>query len=129
MENSLKDYCRNISEPGNIAVSFAALHTEQMQLSEEQTFHVFRIIQELLQNIIKHSGAASAIVQISYNEKRLYIAVEDDGSGFDPEQAKLKNGIGLKNIEARVKVLKGKIDFQTNRGTSVLIEIPCAEKK
>ena len=99
-----------------------------MQLTEEQTFHIFRIVQELLQNVIKHAHAANTIVQISYNAKRLYLTVEDDGKGFDMETAKKKNGMGLKNIETRVKILKGRIDFQTASGTSVLIEIPCAEK-
>lgn len=129
LENSLADYCRNISEPGVINVSFAALHTEAMQLTEEQTFHIFRIVQELLQNVMKHAMSASTIVQISYNAGRLYITVEDDGKGFDMEAAKKTNGAGLKNIEARVKILKGRIDYKTTKGTSVLIEIPCAEKK
>lgn len=128
LENSLKDYCQNINEPGVINISFTALHTEEMQLTEEQTFHIFRIVQELLQNVIKHAHATNTIVQISYNAKRLYLTVEDDGKGFDMETAKKKNGMGLKNIETRVKVLKGRIDFQTASGTSVLIEIPCAEK-
>ena len=115
LENSLDDYCRNISEPGVISVSFTALHTEEMQLTEEQTFHIFRIVQELLQNVMKHAMSANTIVQISYNAGHLYITVEDDGRGFD--------------METRVKILKGRIDFQTTKGTSVLIEIPCAGKK
>lgn len=129
LENSLDDYCRNISEPGVINVSFAALHTEGMHLTEEQTFHIFRIVQELLQNVMKHAMAINTIVQISYNAGHLYITVEDDGKGFDMETAKRKTGAGLKNIETRVKILKGRIDYQTTKGTSVLIEIPCGEKK
>ncbi len=128
LENSLADYCRNISEPGVITVSFTALHTEAMLLTEEQTFHIFRIVQELLQNVIKHAMSANTIVQVSYNAGHLYITVEDDGRGFDMETAKRKNGMGLKNIETRVKILKGRIDYQTTKGTSVMIEIPCAEK-
>jgi signal transduction histidine kinase len=129
LENSLDDYCRNISEPGVITISFTALHTEDMHLTEEQTFHLFRIVQELLQNVMKHAMATNTIVQISYNAGHLYITVEDDGKGFDMETAKRKNGVGLKNIETRVKILKGRIDYQTTKGTSVLIEIPCAAKK
>ncbi len=128
--NSLKDHCRNISQPG-FNVSFTALDTEKAQLTEEQTFHIFRIVQELLQNVLKHAGASSAIVQVSYNEKKLYITVEDDGKGFDRLQPGYKEGIGLKNIESRVKALKGKTDLRSaiGTGTSVLIEIPCAEVK
>jgi signal transduction histidine kinase len=128
LANSLNDYCRNISEPGVINISFTALDTELMELNEEQSFHIFRIVQELLQNVIKHAQATQTIVQLSYNAKKLYITVEDDGSGFDMDKAKEKNGMGLKNIETRVKIIKGRIDFQTIKGTSVLIEIPCKEK-
>jgi two-component system NarL family sensor kinase len=101
-----------------------------MLLTEDQAFHSFRIIQELLQNILKHSGASNAIVQISYNHNRLYITVEDDGKGFEIGDDGNRKGMGLKNIENRIKILKGKMDYRTTAsdGTSVLMEIPCAEK-
>lgn len=127
LENSLRDYCRNISQPGEFSVSFEALGTATMQLTDEQSFHIFRIIQELIQNIIKHAGTTEALLQISYNEHKLYITVEDNGKGFILTDPQHKKGIGLKNIESRIKALKGKMDFRTapNEGTSVLIEIPC----
>lgn len=127
LENSLRDYCNNISQPGEFNISFEALHTSNMQLTDEQAFHVFRIIQELIQNIIKHAATAEAILQLSYNNHRLYITVEDNGKGFTMAEAQHKKGIGLKNIESRVKTLKGKMDLRTapKEGTSVLIEIPC----
>ena len=130
LENSLRDYCNNITSPGVLNISFKALDTEKMLLTEEQAFHSFRIVQELLQNIIKHSGASNAIVQISYNHNCLYITVEDDGKGFEIDDDLNKKGMGLKNIESRIKILKGKMDYRTtaSEGTSVLMEIPCAEK-
>jgi len=130
LENSLRDYCRNISEPGVLTISFTAIDTGSIQLTEEQSFHIFRIVQELLQNILKHADAKHAILQISYNAKRLYIAVEDDGKGFEMNEIKHKKGLGLKNIETRVKILKGRIDYQSSslKGTSVLIEVPCDAK-
>jgi signal transduction histidine kinase len=131
LENSLSDYCRNISEPGLLAISFTALDIERIQLTEEQSFHIFRIVQELLQNVLKHADAKNAILQISYNAKRLYITVEDDGKGFEMNEIKHKKGLGLKNVETRVKILKGRIDHQSSslKGTSVLIEIPCSGTK
>lgn len=128
--NSLRDYCNTITQPGVLNISFSALDTENMILSEEQAFHIFRIVQELINNIIKHSGAANAIVQLSCNTNRLYITVEDNGKGFILEEGTASNGMGLKNIESRIKILKGKMDFRTapNEGTSVLLEIPCQAK-
>jgi signal transduction histidine kinase/streptogramin lyase len=126
LENSLRDYCQNITQTGELKVSFTALDTQQLQLSEEQVFHIFRIVQELLWNIIKHAATDAAILQISYNAKRLYIAVEDSGKGFELKTVHQKGGMGLKNIESRIRILKGRMDYRSEpeKGTSVLIEIP-----
>jgi signal transduction histidine kinase len=127
LEDSLRDYCRFLNSPGGIKISFEALLMEKKKFNEDQAFHIFRIVQELLQNIIKHSAAAHAIVQLSYNANRLYITVEDDGKGFEIKEGISNNGLGLKNIQSRIKILNGKMDVRTSsgKGTSVLIEIPC----
>lgn len=130
IENSLSDFCSSMHQPGVLNVSFKAIDTAGIQLTQEASFNIFRIVQELMQNIIKHSGARNVIVQVNYNAGHLYITVEDDGSGFNPEAVKNK-GMGLKNIESRIKMLKGKMDYRTalGEGTSVLIEVPCKTKE
>lgn len=127
LENALRDYCNFISQSSGIPVAYNSLETSNAKLSEEKAYHIFRIIQELLQNIVKHSGAANAIVQTSINEGKFYITVEDDGKGFDYTSAAKQGGMGLKNIRERVKILKGKLDYKISKdmGTSVLIEFPC----
>ena len=127
LENSLRDYCNNASLNSGIPVSFTALNTKDLNINEEKSIHIFRIIQELFQNIMKHSAAKNVVVQISNNNKQLYITVEDDGKGFDMGQIKRQDGIGLKNIETRIKLLKGNLDYKTapGGGTSVLMTIPC----
>jgi ligand-binding sensor domain-containing protein/two-component sensor histidine kinase len=129
LENALRDYCHNITQTGGLSVSFTALQTQQLPLSEEQAFHIFRIVQELLSNIMKHAATDAAIVQISYHAKRLFIAVEDSGKGFELKNIQRKGGMGLKNIESRIKILKGRMDYRTepDQGTSVLIDIPCTK--
>lgn len=127
LESSLRDYCNFIAQSAGIPVTYTALQPSTLQLSEEQSFHIFRIVQELVQNIVKHADATQAIVQTSMNEGLFYITVEDDGRGFDYTLALKQEGMGLKNILARVKVLKGKLDYKTSadKGTSVMIEFPC----
>jgi len=127
LENSLRDYCSNASLNSGIPVSFTALNTKDLSIKEDKSIHIFRIIQELFQNIMKHSAARNVVVQISNNNKQLYITVEDDGKGFDMGEIKKQDGIGLKNIEARIKLLKGNPDYKTSPGggTSVLMTIPC----
>ncbi len=124
--DTIKDYCNSLHQDDGLKISFSSVAMEGVALKEEQAFHLLRIIQELLQNIIKHSGASDAIVQLSYNDNRIYLAVEDNGRGFEMEKISFKKGIGLKNIEARIKILNGTMDIQTEpgKGTSTLIEIP-----
>lgn len=131
LENSLKDYCHFIATSSGLQVSFNALQIAGVALSEEQSFHIFRIVQELLQNIIKHAAASDVIVQLSYHSGNLYVTVEDNGRGFDFAAAKQQDGMGLKNIEARVKILRGTVDYDTgiDKGTSVTVVIPCTAKR
>ncbi len=82
---------------------------------------LYRIIQELVQNIVKHAGATQAVLTITWNEKELIIIVEDNGTGFDPHI--IPKGIGLQNIQSRVKLLQGDITIDTNKGSGTCISI------
>ncbi len=86
---------------------------------------VYRIVQELLNNAIKHADADQIIVQCSENEHSLSLTVEDDGCGFGLQEAG-KKGLGLKNVENRVALLYGTVEMDSHpgRGTTVNIEIP-----
>lgn len=86
---------------------------------------VYRIVQELLNNAIKHAGAHQIIVQCSESDRSLFLTVEDDGCGFDPQEVG-KKGLGLKNVENRVALLHGTVemDSHSGRGTTINIEIP-----
>lgn len=86
--------------------------------------HIYRIVQETLHNIYKHAEATK--VNISFNLKNnvICLTIKDDGSGFDVNKA--KSGIGLKNINSRIKEIKGTLNIisQKNIGTTVTIEAP-----
>jgi len=94
------------------------------KLRKEYELALYRITQELINNVLKHSDAKNVSLQMGYRDEKIIIMVEDDGKGFDMNQH--KDGYGLKNLEARTKLLNGnmKIDSQTGKGTSVLIEVP-----
>jgi len=98
-------------------------HTEKFTLTPEEQIILFRIVQEAIQNAVKHSGAASIIIQMNTNENHLQINISDNGKGFIiPEQA---TGIGLMNMKHRTALLKGKIEWQnTGEGTFVTINLP-----
>ena len=85
---------------------------------------LFRIIQEQVKNIIKHSKARQVSLQLWTAEERIHLSIEDDGVGFDPSQA--WRGIGLANIRERSKLHNGKVDLDTapGKGCSLKITIP-----
>ncbi|QIL75157.1 ATP-binding protein [Hymenobacter sp. HDW8] len=95
-------------------------------LPQQLEVSVYRIVQELLNNIIKHAKAREAFVHVVQEDGHVIISVEDDGQGFDPAQAKAEySGIGLTSIRNRVDLLAGtlSIDSRPGRGTIVSIEL------
>ena len=86
--------------------------------------HIYRIVQESLQNIYKHASAKTIKISFKIKNNIIFIEIKDDGKGFNI--AKAKKGIGLKNIQSRVKDIKGelKVSSQINLGSSFEILIP-----
>ena len=120
---ALKDLVNRYSLKGIMEIS---LHTHEVDgvLSEEAKLHVYRIIQELLNNAIKHADASEIDLQVNKMDGQLFIVVEDNGKGFD--QNEVKHGLGLGNLKSRVNVLRGdmEIDSSLDRGTSITVHIP-----
>ncbi len=96
---------------------------DERKLPEVFAITIYRIINELLANIIKHSMASEASVQLLIEENAVQVMCEDDGIGFETGQQ--NNGIGLRNIAGRVEFLKGYINVDSNsNGTTTIVHIP-----
>lgn len=100
-------------------------------LDHENEIHVFRILQEGINNILKHSEAESASISILRENSRIIIIISDDGKGFDVKllQSNVK-GFGLRNLVNRVEILNGKMKIESsiNNGTLIEIKIPLEPK-
>ncbi|HNB81166.1 MAG TPA: tetratricopeptide repeat protein [Chitinophagaceae bacterium] len=96
------------------------------RLPQEQEAVIFRILQELVNNIIRHAAASEITIQLNRDEAQFSLMVDDNGRGFDPATLSSVQGIGFRNIRSRVDFLKGElhIDSMPGRGTTVLVEIP-----
>jgi signal transduction histidine kinase len=96
-----------------------------LRLSYEIEIEIYRIIQELVTNVIKHANATELVIQFVADEETLSITVEDDGVGFDIDKVK-KDGLGLHNIFNRTATIKGKyaIDSAPGAGTSFIFDFP-----
>ncbi|GGH77762.1 signal transduction histidine kinase [Filimonas zeae] len=95
-------------------------------LNEEQVIILFRMMQELLNNILKHANAGCIEVALQVEEKCVRISIKDDGKGFDLSQLDpSKTGIGLKNLEQRARLINGQLDIKTapGAGTEVTISL------
>ncbi len=104
------------------------LYTEGLNERIETNTEIilYRIIQEIVSNVFKHAEANKLDITILKEPDNINIIIEDNGKGFDLNQVKGKDGIGLKNIESRVKFLKGTVEWDSklNQGTVVMINIP-----
>jgi signal transduction histidine kinase len=86
---------------------------------------LFRVIQELVNNALKHSDATNITIQITIQPETLLVLVEDDGKGFEVNNENKNNGLGLANIQNRVNYLKGNLNIESElgKGTTVLIHL------
>lgn len=123
---ALQDYTSKLKSDKKLAVDIINYGVPE-KLDDSVSLNAYRIVQELLNNVIKHSGAKEVLVQLTLKNDQLNIMVEDDGHGFNPDQAK-ENGMGLKNIISRVNYLKGQIHFDSEegKGSNIMIDFPIA---
>ncbi|MCR5889435.1 tetratricopeptide repeat protein [Hymenobacter sp. J193] len=110
----------------HIEVEVFGLNEERLPPTMESV--LFRVIQELMQNVIKHAQAQHVTLQLVRNPTDLTVIVEDDGVGFDPLAPGKSGGIGLRNIQTRLTYLGGRahIDTTPGHGTTVTLEVPLA---
>ena len=119
---ALKQLCKTIEGTNKLKINILSFGIHH-RLESSVEISVYRIVQELINNILKHSKATDATIQLNKTENNLNIVIEDNGVGFDTSSA--KNGMGLKNIETRVNKLNGKlsVDSGKGKGTTTIIDI------
>ncbi|MBS1567630.1 MAG: sensor histidine kinase, partial [Bacteroidetes bacterium] len=130
IDAALRDFCDDMTQTGAIKVTYQSIGLQGEAITQTTAIAIYRIVQELINNIMKHAAATTAIVQLSKKGAHLSITVEDNGKGFDPSKLEplgFRNegrGMGWVNIQNRIDLLKGKLDVKSlpGNGTSVLIE-------
>lgn len=118
---TLNEHFTTLNQSGKIAFDFVFQVEHRIESAMEIT--IYRIVNELVNNIIRHSFASKATIQILSFDERINIMTEDNGIGFNPDID--KKGLGIQNILSRVNYLKGKIQVDSNQnGTTTTIDIP-----
>ena len=120
LQTATSDYCTNMNNIHPPKITFNYLG-DDVVLPKIVEINIFRIIQELVTNSIKHANASKIDVQLSIRDNSIQLAVEDDGTGFDLENTE-SDGIGISNLKHRVSFLNGEMDISSNsEGTFVNI--------
>ena len=123
LKAALEDYCSSLDrKDSKIILQFYGSETK---MEENSSLTIYRIIQELINNAVKHAQATEILVQYIREGNKIDITVEDDGVGFCTDRPYLVTRMGLTNIKTRVTYLNGKMDLQSlaNEGTTVNIQI------
>jgi PAS domain S-box-containing protein len=124
---ALKGLCKEIGEKYKIEVRFN-VSGSPLNNSKEVELCLFRVTQEALANVIKHSRATSALVELGSNEDGVSLRIIDAGRGFDPDRGKADAGIGLVSMRERLRLVGGRLSVKSGvlRGTEIHAEVPLA---
>jgi signal transduction histidine kinase len=122
LDEALKEYCNTINATNLLRIKYQSIGMGT-RIEKSAEIIIYRIIQELLNNIMKHAGATEAMVQLIKDEGRFSIMVEDNGKGFDIQLLKDNKGAGLTSIQSRVDYLKGQLDIHSEQDKGTLVNI------
>jgi signal transduction histidine kinase len=118
----LKSLCREISEQCDVHIDFNDDEFTD-SISDDAALCIYRVAQESLQNVLKHSRAAAARVVLSRKPQEIHLLVTDTGIGFDIEEASERNGLGLVSMRERVRTIGGRISIRSEPGDGTQIEV------
>ena len=120
LEAAISDLCLNLLVKNGIEPSLE-INMDLNTLNPEQQLTLYRIIQELLNNVVKHAEAKTAMIQFTRFDEEVSLVVEDDGKGFDVTARKLEGGLGLGSLGSRVSLLKGFLDIASTPGVGTTV--------
>lgn len=123
LDSALRDVCDQLNQGNDLMLSYQSVGLQEKQLGQARMLSLYRVIQELLANVVRHSGASQAILQLIQDGGKLTITVEDNGHGFDAGQIEAGNGMGWENIRNRVRLLGAEWDVQSSPGKGTTVEI------
>ncbi len=120
-----REFIQQVSESQPLQIDLRT--TGDIQIQPEKAIHIFRIIQEIVQNTLKHAQARQLQISLSQEDELLLLYIREDGTGFDVKKAKTTStGLGMKSLEIRTDIMHGSLAIESSpgQGTHYLIKIP-----
>lgn len=130
LAKAVREFIDKIAATGSLKVNLQIIGlTDRLESTTETV--LYRVLQETVNNIIKHAQASQVGIQLIKDEDNLTMMIEDNGKGFDTKKISEFGGIGLKNIISRVEYLNGTVDFDSfpGKGTTVVVELDLGNKQ
>ncbi|HKW31921.1 MAG TPA: PAS domain S-box protein [Candidatus Acidoferrum sp.] len=126
--SGMKSWCKEFSERQKMEIDFRS--NVSSALPFEVGLSLFRVLQEALHNVVKHSGVKRVAVQISEQANEVHLTVRDSGNGFEIEAAKRGSGLGLTSMKERVQLVSGQlfIESKLQEGTTLHARVPLSPK-
>ena len=118
---SIKELIRSILTVKKMKIRLNTTGLDESTLLPEQKINVYRIIQEQLNNILKHANATNVVIALSKENEQISLLVKDNGKGFDPRAH--REGVGLSNIISRAELYNGKVDIDSAPGKGCRLEV------
>lgn len=125
LAGAVRDFVQKVSDSGSLKVDLEIVDLNERLDPTVETV-LFRVLQEVVNNIIRHAQASVISIQLIRHDDELVLVVEDNGIGFNVSKHSESEGIGLRNIRSRVEYLNGNlnIDSYPGKGTTITVEIP-----
>jgi signal transduction histidine kinase len=125
IEAAIRGFCREVYKQHEVNVEFTCRNVPK-HLPKAISLCLFRVAQEALQNAVKYSGVSEFTVELLTLEDEIHLAVADEGAGFDMEEAKRNQGLGLMSMQERVQLVNGMLSVESKpgKGTQVLAVVP-----
>ena len=126
-------YCDDFSESSGLSIEFHAAGIDRLNLDDDTKIHLYRLVQEGLNNIRKHAHATCIAIRLAGAFPNIILRIEDDGKGFDVKERELalddKKRMGLRSMQERVNMLQGRMTIQSRpmEGTKLFIKFPFKE--
>lgn len=122
LAQGMSAFCKEFSAQQNVRIDFIQDHIPR-QVNPDVALCAFRIVQEGLRNMKKHSGASSAQVRLQVVDSTIHLLVSDQGVGFNPRKLGMSEGLGIRSMKERARLLEGRLEIRSKAGEGTIIEV------
>lgn len=123
LADAIKELCDSYQRTSALNLQFDHVQSDHRPIEKMVEVNLFRIVQELISNSIKHGQASQINIRLLANNKELRLEYQDNGQGFDPAKLAQKSGLGMQNIESRLQMIHAEHSLQSQVGAGFSLSI------